>query len=97
MVLTKTQDLFSLLLGCTVTKRNLFDLIQFSKIKNSDYWSGGDHEIGNTPQQGINWIGKFPTIRALKLKHALARMRMMAGPILTKKNIDTHSKPKRDR
>ena len=68
MVLTKTQDLFSLLLGCTVTKRNLFDLIQFSKIKNSDYWSGGDHEIGNTPQQGINWIGKFPTIRALIIK-----------------------------
>lgn len=68
MILTKVQDIFTLVPGSIVTKKNLFDLIQFSKIENSDYWSGHDHTIGNTPQQGINWIGQFPAIQALIIK-----------------------------
>ena len=57
MELQKVNDLFSLSDGDVVSKRCLFDLIQFSKIENSLYWSGPKSVIGNTPQQGINWVG----------------------------------------
>ncbi|WP_343577797.1 HNH endonuclease [Pseudomonas sp.] len=68
MELRKPQDLFSLTRGDTVSKRNLFDLIQHSKVKSSPYWSGEEFAIGNTPQQGINWIGKLPSIKAVIIK-----------------------------
>lgn len=71
MILTKVQDIFSLSPGDIVTKRNLFDLIQFSKVENSNYWSGQENSIGNTPQQGINWVGELPAIRALIIKTRL--------------------------
>ena len=68
MELKKVNDLFSLSKGDVISKRNLFDLIQFSKVKASSYWSGQEFIIGNTPQQGINWIGHFPKLRAVIIK-----------------------------
>jgi len=68
MELIKADDLFSLSSGDTVSKKNLFDLIQFSKVGNSPYWSGPESTIGNTPQQGINWLGKPPKVRAVIIK-----------------------------
>jgi len=40
MKLKKPQDLFLLSAGDVVTKRNLFDLIQYSKVIGSQYWGG---------------------------------------------------------
>ncbi|WP_319757300.1 HNH endonuclease [Pseudomonas aeruginosa] len=71
MKLNKPQDLFSLAQGDTVSKRNLFDLIQHSKVKSSPYWSGEEFAISNTPQQGINWIGKPPFVKAVIIKARL--------------------------
>ena len=68
MELKKTQDLFSLSTGDIVTKRNLYDLVQFSKVEASPCWSGAEGIIGNTPQQGINWVGQLPDVQALIIK-----------------------------
>jgi putative restriction endonuclease len=65
MQLKNSTDIFTLNVGDKVTKRNLFNLIQFSKVLESDYWSGEDLMIGNTPQQGINWVGAFPELKAV--------------------------------
>lgn len=71
MKLKKTCDLFSLSIGDIVTKRNLYDLVQFSKVEASPYWSGTDGIIGNTPQQGINWVGQPPDVQAVIIKTRL--------------------------
>ncbi len=68
MELRKPQDIFSLSIGEMVTKRNFFDLIQFSKVISSPYWAGADFAIGNTPQQGINWIGNLPMVKGVIIK-----------------------------
>lgn len=68
MLLKKTQDLFSIPVGDEVSKKNLYDLIQFSKVVGSDYWSGKNGIIGNTPQQGINWIGQPPQVDGVLIK-----------------------------
>lgn len=68
MLLTKSQEIQELRNGDIVTKRNLYDLIQFSKVENSKYWTGFDNIIGNTPQQGINWIGAFPFVKGVIIK-----------------------------
>jgi predicted HNH restriction endonuclease len=68
MNLTKPQDLFALTAGDAVTKRNLFDLIQYSKVPGSPQWGGEEALINNTPQQGINWIGDPPACRAVIIK-----------------------------
>lgn len=68
MKLNKPQDLYSLSIGETVTKRNLYDLIQYSKVSSSPYWDGPEFVIGNTPQQGINWIGGLPIVKAVIIK-----------------------------
>ncbi len=68
MVLTKSQDIFQLKPGDAVAKKNLFDLIQYSKVEGSEYWAGLDFRIGNTPQQGINWIGELPEVKAVIIK-----------------------------
>lgn len=68
MDLKNAHDLFALSRGDKVTKRNLFDLIQYSKVSSSTYWSGADMSIGNTPQQGINWVGNLPQCRAVIIK-----------------------------
>jgi len=64
----KSKDLFELTKGEIVSKRNLYDLIQFSKIRKSKYWDGPENIIGNTPQQGINWIGDYPNIKGVIIK-----------------------------
>lgn len=66
--LKKPTDILSLFTGNTVTKRNLFDLIQYSKVSESQYWEGPELQIGNTPQQGINWIGAPPACHAVIIK-----------------------------
>lgn len=68
MELEITQDLFLLRIGDIITKRNLYDLIQFSKIDTSSYYSGQDNMIRNTPQQGINWVGNLPDVKAVIIK-----------------------------
>ncbi|WP_080432086.1 HNH endonuclease [Burkholderia ubonensis] len=68
MQLKKVQDIFTLSTGQRISKRNLFDLIQHSKVEGSDYWSGPEFIVGNTPQQGINWIGRPPSIHAIIIK-----------------------------
>jgi len=68
MLLSKPQDIFQLKPGDVVTKRNLSDLIQFSKVEGSEYWAGRDYRIGNTPQQGINWIGGLSDVKAVIIK-----------------------------
>lgn len=68
MVLSKSQDIFSLKPGDVVTKRNLYDLIQYSKVEGSLYWTDSDSRIGNTPQQGINWVGELPDVKAVIIK-----------------------------
>ena len=68
MELSRPQDLFSLSTGDTVTKRNLFDLIQYSKVESSQFWAGQEFVIGNTPQQGINWVGQLPAVKAVIIK-----------------------------
>jgi len=68
MELSKPEDLFSLSSGDSVTKRNLFDLIQQSKVESSPYWAGQEFAIGNTPQQGINWVGELPAVKAVIIK-----------------------------
>lgn len=68
VVLTTAADLFSLTPGDIVTKRNLYDLVQFSKVATSSYWSGTSGAIGNTPQQGINWIGLPPVVQGVIIK-----------------------------
>lgn len=49
MELKRPQDLFRLAPGDRVSKRNLFDLIQHSKVPDSEYWGGEALKIGNTP------------------------------------------------
>lgn len=54
--------------GTAIPKRDLFDLIQYSKVPGSPYWSGSDFIINNTPQQGINWVGELPLLSGVILK-----------------------------
>ena len=68
MKLITTQDILKLNIGDIISKRNLYDLIQFSKVENSEYWTGSDNIIANTPQQGINWIGVFPFVKGVIIK-----------------------------
>lgn len=68
MNLQKPQDIFRISIGDTVLKRNLFDLIQFSKVEGSQFWGGHEFSVGNTPQQGINWIGSPPHVQGVVIK-----------------------------
>ncbi|WP_202402123.1 HNH endonuclease [Shinella sp. AETb1-6] len=68
MLLQKPKDVFRISVGETVSKRNLFDLIQYSKVEGSPFWAGANFAIGNTPQQGINWIGAAPHIQGVIIK-----------------------------
>ena len=66
--INNTLQLFTLPVGSQISKRNLFDLIQYSKVEGSKFWSGAELVIGNTPQQGINWIGNHPYLKAVIIK-----------------------------
>lgn len=68
MELKTSNDILGLDIGNTVTKRNMFDLILYSKVKDSQYWVDEDSIIGNTTQQGINWIGTFPELKGVIIK-----------------------------
>ena len=69
--LKKSRDLLRMSIGGSVTKRNLFDLIQYSKVEGSGYWEGDGGQIWNTPQQGINWLGRAPNCDAVLIKTKL--------------------------
>lgn len=68
MELTKPSQVLHLSAGDVITKRNLFDLIQYSKVPDSAYWGGKEDRIWNTPQQGINWLGQPPCCQAVLIK-----------------------------
>jgi putative restriction endonuclease len=68
MDLKSTHNLFVLGTGDMVSKRDMYDLIQYSKVPDSPYWQGPEGSIGNTPQQGINWIGAGPRYRGVIVK-----------------------------
>lgn len=53
------QDLLALKPFSIIRKSIMYLLIQGSKKESSDYYAGSDLVIGNTPQQGINWIGNI--------------------------------------
>ncbi|MNR96986.1 hypothetical protein D3C72_281490 [compost metagenome] len=61
-------DLFGLSDGETVSKRSLYDLIRLSKQEGTASWAGPSDRIGNTPQQGINWIGNPPGVKGVIIK-----------------------------
>lgn len=50
-------DLLRLNVGDFLTKGDLYELIRLSKRPGSRSWRGAKYAIGNTPQQGINWVG----------------------------------------
>lgn len=54
--------------GAVVSKRSLYDLIQYSKVPGSAYWRGNNFIINNTPQQGINWVGELPSLHGVIVK-----------------------------
>lgn len=68
MPLNTTSDLLSLSTGNTVRKDDLNELIQYSKVEGNPHWSGSENVIGNTPQQGINWIGTLPRLQAVLIR-----------------------------
>jgi putative restriction endonuclease len=68
MDLKSAHDVFVLTIGDTVSKRNMYDLVQYSKVPDSPYWQGPESSIWNTPQQGINWIGPGPRYRGVIVK-----------------------------
>lgn len=69
--LKKPREILKISRGDAVTRRNLFDLIQYSKVEASPYWEGYENIIGNTPQQGINWLGQIPNCTAVLIKTKL--------------------------
>lgn len=68
IILRNSTDVLRLSRGDMVGRKNLYSLIQYSKVKGSEYWAGHDSQVGNTPQQGINWIGILPHCKAVILK-----------------------------
>jgi len=68
MYLENVKGLFELVGRELISKRNLYDLIQYSKVDHSNFWSGQEYVIGNTPQQGINWIGGMTALKGVVIK-----------------------------
>lgn len=66
--LKKPSQLLSLIKSDTVGKIDLFRLIQFSKQSDSEFWEDDNWIINNTPQQGINWVGTYPHLKAVIIK-----------------------------
>jgi len=59
------KDILNMKNGQSISKSDLFSLIQYSKVKDSDNWGGEEYYIRNTPQQGINWIGKHKILAVI--------------------------------
>jgi hypothetical protein len=68
MNIEKPSQILSLRIGSKISKRNLYEVIMKSKVADSQFWDGEDNKIGNTPQQGINWIGKLPHLKGVIIK-----------------------------
>ena len=64
----KPSDFFTLNIGDVVTAADMNAVIQGSKQASSSFYEGADWRIGNTPQQGINWIGASPKVKAVIIK-----------------------------
>lgn len=62
------HDLLNSPVGSVISKKELFNLIQYSKVEGSEYWSGESLVINNTPQQGINWVGSLPALTGVLVK-----------------------------
>lgn len=62
------QDILSFDIGDEISKPALYAMIVGSKKPGSPFWAGPDLQIGNTPMQGIHWIGPPDSIRAVLLK-----------------------------
>ena len=62
------KDLFLLKQDSRISKKNLWDLIQYSKVIGSEYFTTIENSIGNTPQQGINWVGNAPFHQLIIIK-----------------------------
>lgn len=62
------NDLLDMSEGTEISKRVLYDLIQFSKVPGSSHWAGEHLIINNTPQQGINWVGPLPALGGVVVK-----------------------------
>lgn len=61
-------DLLKAPVGSIISKKELYTLIQYSKVLGSEYWSGESLIINNTPQQGINWVGSLPALAGVLVK-----------------------------
>ena len=62
-------DLLNLKPGDSVARGLLQRVIIGSKKTESIHWSGRRFEIYNSPQQGINWMGQLPNVRAVLIKN----------------------------
>jgi len=62
------SDLLALRRGQKVLKSELYDAIVRSKVGAERSKAALRERIGNTPQQGIHWIGEFPNIRGAIVK-----------------------------
>lgn len=65
VILNSAEKLFDIKQGVLISKRNPFDV---SKVPESPYYDGPDFVIGNTPQQGINWVRSGEKARAVVIK-----------------------------
>jgi putative restriction endonuclease len=68
VALRTASDILELTAGERLTRRSVSDLVQHSKVEGSSAWAGPAWAIGNTPQQGINWIGRLPSVRGVIIK-----------------------------
>ncbi len=73
MGIENSNDLFTLHPGARIPKSELYDLIQYSKVEGSSQWLGEASSIGNTPQQGINWIGSAESPKGVIIKTSPGR------------------------
>lgn len=69
MILTVPADLLDLAVGDSVPKHNLHDLIYVLQ-EGSPHCGGAEYRIGNTPQQGINWIGQPQNLKGVIINAA---------------------------
>ncbi len=68
MTLVQPSELFLLQPGDCISKPDLYSLIIDSKKEDSVSWEGYGYRIGNTPQQGINWIGQLPDLKGVIIR-----------------------------
>lgn len=62
------KDILNMKNGQSILKSDFYNLIVYSKDRNSKNWAGEEYIINNTPQQGINWIGSTNKTLAVILK-----------------------------